>query len=206
MGMEQQDRIPSRVFRASVLVTSLAILGSGKTASAQAFNTTYNLPGDTLPASVGSNTRVNVNSGGSVTSYSFGASNGSVQNVEVNLNSGSTGNNINFYDGATLNAFDGTYIDGAGSVSLNLNNGSVVNQSGGRILAGTLSIKGGSQYNLSGGTMGYDPDRLDHGQLDVTGELNVTGGLVNALGDVSGSGVVNVSGGEVRLEREVKPT
>ena len=137
-----------------------------------------------------------------MTRYSFGAGNGSVRNVEVNLNSGSTGNNINFYNGATLNAFDGTYIDGAGSVSLNLNNGSVVNQSGGRILAGTLSIKGGSQYNLSGGTMGYDPDRLDHGQLDVTGELNVTGGLVNALGDVTGSGVVNVSGGEVRLERE----
>ena len=158
-------------FRFYSRIRGILVLAAGLHASSLQGQGTINLPpNNALPdvnIGVRSNTQVNVNAGGVVNSYSFGNSNGSVQNVQVFFRSGSIGNSINFHQGSSANILDGATIDGA-SGSISVHNGAVVRQLGGDVLAGIPSIGSGATYTISGGRLGYHPHfnrNADRGKL-----------------------------------------
>ena len=67
------------------ILASLIVLATSPTAKAQ-FSTTLNIPPDSVPAAVSSNTQLNVLPGGSIgDDFTIGASNGSISNVELNV-------------------------------------------------------------------------------------------------------------------------
>jgi hypothetical protein len=116
------------------------------TARAQ-FSTIINVPPEVAPATIDSNTQVNVFDGGSLESMLLGASNGSSSNMEVNVYDGNVG---------VLQAYGGTTVNVSGGIvnsiyewvpQANMN----VNISGGIVAAG-ISARNATHIRLTGGS------------------------------------------------------
>ncbi|MCA9238797.1 MAG: hypothetical protein KDA37_01295, partial [Planctomycetales bacterium] len=156
------------------------------------FSTIIDLPPDVLPAAVGSDTQVNVLVGGAVgDNHDFGAANGSLSNIEVNVLGGAIGNYLDIYHGATVNL-----VSGAVGYTTEAYDGSHLNIMGGG-LTGAFFARSGSTTTMSGGQI--------HQLVGMTGStINISGGYVASEYSLIGSGsasdpptVLNLSGGSL---------
>jgi hypothetical protein len=198
------------------------LLHSNQSAWTQ-FTTIIDAPPQAVPASIGSDTQLNLFSGGVTPAvFAAGASNGTSTNVEVNVLGGSVFSNSSAYGGSTINLSSGAI----GQV-FTAHSNSVLNISGGTV-GRLLRAQSGSQVNLSGGSIGDDFESFSGSVVNVTGgsieddfrasgevnlsggfirpsfvarsgsTLNVSGGLAHSL-SASGGSLVNIFGGSVGL-------
>src|SRR4051812_10294377 len=100
--------------RSNVKPLALLIGAVFVTSAARAdFATIINLPPNTAPTVIGSNTQVNVLPGGALGNYvDAGLSNGGSTNIEVNIAGGSVGAYFDAYYGTTVNFSAGTINGG----------------------------------------------------------------------------------------------
>ena len=177
-----------------LLRVSLCAIAAGLLPHVQAwaqFATVINTPptmiGDQY--SIGSNTQLNVLTGGSVGAYFHaGAVDGTSSNVEVNISGGTVGSQFTAYSGSTINVTAGTvgFIDAGVFPEQNTNIN--VNISGGNV--GVVNANYGSIVNVSGGLVGElfanDLANISGGQVarlhvTVVSEANISGGRVNQV-------------------------
>ncbi|MEN1679260.1 MAG: hypothetical protein AAGJ46_06675 [Planctomycetota bacterium] len=220
------------------LLVATAVLAGGATAQVfdpgpsnpSLFSTVITLPPDPDPgndATFGSSTQVNLLDGGSLGWFArAGESDGSSEDVEVNIFGGNVGSGFSANAGSEVNIsggeFDRIFNANAGSVinvsggalgrSFHANEGSVVNISGGSFIGGEaynngLEVNTGSLVNISGGNANLVNA---YGQLRVSGgaiarlvsrdgaDVQLRGGAVRSL-NVAGGGSVEVYGGEFRI-------
>lgn len=183
---------------------ALLALGASPLAEGQAdpssFETVVNLPEDffsnEVPEFFGSNTQINVSQGAAVTSSfssgpfltGLGSSDGSVNNVEVNIVGGFV-IGATFNAGSTLNVFSTAPNNNLATIS-----GGVVNVFGGRV--DNLSIRSGSEVNVFGGLFSSGVGLF--GRPFNTGILttvNVFGGVFESEFSAQPLGSVTVGGG-----------
>ena len=158
--------------RLSWAVLPLVSLGFTSQLAGQPFTTIYNIPPDTAPASIDSDTQLNLSAGGVIgDSFNSGYPGGSSRNMEVNISGGVVGYSFRAYGDTVMNI------------------------SGGLINAG-FTLAHSSVINFSGGTMGavFVPT----GTLRVLGdEFIVDGtavtGLINPGDTVTINGFGNMS-------------
>ncbi|QDS98460.1 hypothetical protein [Adhaeretor mobilis] len=167
-----------------LLIVRMVLLTAMATAQ---FDAIYNLPGDTLPAIVGSNSQVNVGEGSGTGVIQFGETNSTSTNIELNVQGGTVTSVSNSYGGVTVNlygsnngnlrAYEGVvanYLTGVNELVIISYEGSEVNVLGGQ--NERVSLVGGT-VKISGGTTGY----MNLGNAATLGELYVTGGYLNDL-------------------------
>ena len=175
--MPHQQR---QFFASGLLVFFYAFFSLGQ--SQAQFTTIYNVPPDTAPASIGSDTQLNLSAGGSIGfDFNAGATNGSSVNAEVNISGGWIEIYFDAYSGSTVNISGGT-----GFRLFEAHSGSAVNVSGGRVFGASFHADGGSTLNVSGGELRLN-DTLISG-LDLVGNsvpLNIPSGsaLTGTLAD-----------------------
>lgn len=187
------------------------------------FGRVIDTPPATEPAEVTtSNTQLNVYAGAELpTRFTAGISDGSSENIEVNLLGGNAVLNPRAYAGVTFNliegrianavAWDGSTYNIRGGVvgsQFNAEEGSTVNISGGevtpdfRAVGGTVNISGGevgrlfntfsgSVVNITGGVVGHS-FRVFNG-----GRARIAGGEVGPNFEVSAGGQANMTGGSL---------
>ena len=153
------------------------------------FTTIINVPPDTVPNHIGSDTQINLLDNGVIGYMSVGATDGTYTNIEVNM-LGGTLEQLGAYAGSIVNV-SGGILDTFGG-----NANSVLNVSGGNII-GVLSSYGG-QLNVQGGSI-EDSSYviLDNTWVEMSGglllgELNAVDSQIN-LSDGAMSGIVNTS-------------
>ena len=142
----------------------LAIVSVSNYSAAQSdpslFNTVINVPPNTAPSQIGSNTQLNLKPGGMLNSitggpnstFDAGVRGAANVNVEVNI-SGGTGAGIFANAGSTINMSGGDIYLGPGiGFALRADNGSNLNMTGGRLLS-RVGAFAGSSLNLSGGSV-----------------------------------------------------
>jgi hypothetical protein len=153
------------------------------------FATVINVPPDMAPASIGSNTQLNLSEGGSLGhSFDAGAINGTSTNVEVNVLGGSVGNGFDAFRGSTVNI-----SAGAVGTSFDAENGSVVNISGG--LVGTeFEAFSGSTVNISSGLVG------NFFQAHLGSMITLSGGAFGHHFDALTGSTLRIIGNEFRLD------
>ncbi len=145
---------------ASVVITLLFPV----TAHAQ-FTTVINVPPDTPPSIIGSDTQLNIRDGGELnTPLQLGAEDGSSTNIEVNVTGG-------FFQPSEFNAFGGT---------INLSNGS---------LAGTINVFQNTTLNMTGGRLrhGFSPG--------AASTVNISNGIIGDDFFADNGSNVMISGG-----------
>ncbi|MEO0530927.1 MAG: hypothetical protein AAF266_10195 [Planctomycetota bacterium] len=150
------------------------------------FTTVYNLPGDTLPAVVGSDSQVNIGVGANPGVIQLGEADGSSTNIELNLLGGGLQPFSDAFGDVTVN------LHGSNFGALRIHDGAVANYLSG---FNDLSI-----YPHEGSTA-----NLIDGEINAVviegGETNITGGLtrfINARGSAS-TALVRQTGGAVGL-------
>ena len=131
------------------------------------FSTTWIVPPQVAPSSIGSDTQLNLFAGGEVgVFFEAGAEDGTSMNVEVNIS------------GGTVNSF------------FDANSGSAVNITGGSV-GDNFDAWTGSAMNISGGTVGSGFD------ANSGSAVNIFGGEVNIYFDAHSGSTVNISGGSI---------
>lgn len=164
------------------------------------YTTAFDIPGSTLPGAVPSGSRVNIGSGGSVVGRTFGAADGSVCDVQVNLFNGGHAEDLTFEGGAELNVFEGAMLERAGSIdgdfihNLTIGDGAIMNLHGGFVQS-VFNLDRGGVVNMTGGVLGGE--RLDAVVriVNLDGTTNLSGGRI--ANTVSLSGELNMSGGVI---------
>ena len=143
----------------------VVVAWSQQLAQAQ-FTTIIDVPPQSAPLSIGSDTQLNLLDGGLLGEFfSAGAADGTSTNIEVNILGGGVGSEFGANGGATVN-ISGGYV----SSGFDANNGSIVNITGG-VVAQSLHATG-SQVNISGGS-------VDDGARAFLGSVvNISGGMV----------------------------
>lgn len=177
------------MFRLRVVLIGFAAWPFALTAGGQTIPAgTYDVPplvvGD--DASIGSNTTLNIYQDGTVgQSFSAGISGQTHSNLAVNLAGGTIASGFTARDGAVVNV-------SAGSVG---SNATAAYGSHLRLTGGTI----GNGFEVSGGVVEVDGGEITL-FVDVYGggELRVISGDGGAVNYLSGSSMLNVSGGEVR--------
>jgi hypothetical protein len=185
-----------------VAILFLAAFLLGAVAAQAQWATVINAPPDPVPASIGSDTQVNIGDGVRIFStLTVGAANGTSVDAEVNVNGGQLtsiygykGSVVNVNSGSVtgLQAFNGSRFNvngGTVSSTVTVNAGGTLSYSGGKLSAG-FSATTGATVNLSGGAIA---SATAHGAM-----VNLAGGSLRVLAD-QGS-VVNVSGGQLQGE------
>lgn len=128
------------------------------------FSTVINVPPQTSPTSIGSNTQLNLSSGGSMPAdFDAGAANGSSANVEVNIAGGTVGVRFEAHAGATVNVSGGNI-----GLRFRTNDGSVANITGG-VFGRDVTCEGGSVVNILGGDFNFEVHAFRHSTLNVWG-------------------------------------
>lgn len=118
------------------------------------FSTVINVPPDAAPASIGSDTQLNVSDGGVIPSthsdpFQAGLSVDTSSNIELNIAGGSVGDGFTANAGATVNLSGGQVGE-----DFTLRGGAVLNMSGGQVGA-FAAVVGRSRANVSGGIFGF---------------------------------------------------
>ena len=169
-------------------VVTLAVMVAfhARNTSAQ-FDTVINVPPDSAPESIGSNTQFNLRDNGVLPfGFAVGARDEASVNAELNIIGGETADFL-AYHGSTVNISGGTvgeFIKGDGGFYIY--DGSTVNISGGSINQ-TLSAFDGSTVNVSGGAM-------NGWTLSYGATLNISAGSMFALEAIDAS-KVTITGG-----------
>lgn len=155
-----------------------------------------NIPPDSLPITVNSDTTINLWDGGAIPDdFSIGSADGSLSNIELNIMGGTVGRRLRIDDGATVNMSGGT----AGPAMFA--DGGELNITGGNI-QGRFDVGDGATVNLSGGkvtTTNFGGMRL------LGGEVNFKGGEISGQLELNGAagGVFNYKGGRIGQDMEV---
>ena len=156
------------------------------TNNAQAFTTIYNIPPDTAPTSIGSDTQLNLYDSGVLdSSFIVGGILGSTTNVELNVFGGEVGNSLRVNSGSTVNISGGEI----GS-SVVATKGSIFNITGG-VLGSSFNAYRGSTINIAGGEIDHSFNAYENSVV------NITGGVVGFSFDAYSGSVVNIHGGRV---------
>lgn len=155
------------------LVVALPLFLSGTQATGQ-FTTIINLPPDSLPGSVLSNTQINAGVGGTIgDGLVLGAPSGAVQNVELNIVGGQIGDDGSALEGATVNLISGSL--------------------GSDFLAGTDSI-----LNISGGTFGRRLETAGNSALEISGgEFYLNGSIFGGFPNIGSTRMLTLSATDV---------
>ena len=126
-------------------------------ASAQAqFSTIINVPPDPAPASIASDTQLNLADGGALPlGFRAGANAGTDTNMEVNISGGVTSGNFRANSGAIVNMTGGIIQNSVNANSLRSFSGAAVNISGG-IIQRNFDASSGSAVRLFGGEFRLD--------------------------------------------------
>jgi len=165
---------------------AIALLFSDSTRAQ--FSTVINLPPNPAPSpdGIGSNTQINVLAGGAIgDDFRIGSNDGTVSNVELNVQGGTVGWRLRVRPGATANIEQGDV--GLGIFA----EGGDLNISGGTI-SGRVVVNEGSQLDMSGGSILL----TSFGSLEVyEGVLNLTGGVVHEGFQVAAGAIANLYGG-----------
>jgi hypothetical protein len=127
------------------------------------FSTIINVPPQTAPASIGSDTQLNLFAGGSIPAdFAAGAVDGSSTNVEVNITGGVVGPRFYSYEGATVNVSGGT-------IGLRFwPHGGITNITGG-IFGPNVTFEIGSVANIAGGVFDYEVHAMFRSAVNVSG-------------------------------------
>ena len=170
------------------------------------FSTVINVPPDTAPESIDSDTQLNLSDLGSLPSnFDAGVWDDSSTNVEVNILGGHAGGGLEAFDGSTVN------ISGGGVGSFRAYSGSTVNISGGWV--GRVFVETGATVNISGGGVGEGTQANSGSTVNISGGLidsdfvansgstvHITGGTVIENFHANSGSDVNLYGGEFRLD------
>lgn len=182
------------------------------------FSTIINLPPDTAPSFIGSDTQVNVLAGGALGTFvQSGVQNGSTSNIEVNVMGGQVGRGFAAHRGTVVNVsagdvgdnFDATsgsiinILGGSVDHSLDAEDGALINVTGGFL--GDEADVSDAQIVVDGGTVGRDLGLFDDSTLtmrsgEVGGGVHLNNSKIDILGGMTGSvflteSILNVSGG-----------
>ena len=187
--------------RLSWAVLPLVPLGFTSQLAGQPFTTIYSIPPDVAPASIGSDTQLNLSANGVLeANFNAGLQDGTSTNIEVNISGGTVSSDFVANAGSTVNISDGE-IGSRMMVS-----GANVVMSGGRIgnyfrpdLAATVTIDGGSIGHsalLHDTTMTMNAGSIG-GNLDLYNfsVFNVHGGSVGDYFDADFGSTVTITGG-----------
>jgi hypothetical protein len=170
------------------------------------FTTEINVPPDTVPESVGSNTQVNIFNGAMLAGgFNAGAPDNTSTNIEVNISGGSVGDSLRSYKGSTVN------VNG-GRVGFNLFvSGGRANISNGTVL-GLQALNGGSVY-ISGGVVGSASMAREGSIFEISGgrlgsrfqalsesRVNMRGGSIDSNFQALTGSAVRIFGGNFRLD------
>ena len=166
------------------------------------FTTVYNVPSDTLPPIVGSNTQVNIGVGGNPGVIRFGDLDGLSTNIELNMEGGALGVFSDGYGDVTVNLRGSTYgtlrlheggvanyLSGFNDLTVYPFAGVVANIVGGEIDA--VVVEGGVTNVLGGQTRFINARGPDTHAI-----INISGGVLESISSGSRSEVF-VSGGSV---------
>lgn len=190
-----------QVSLATLAITAGVAAGQSDPAN---FATVINVPPDTAPASIGSDTQLNLAAGGRLPfNFTIGPPTGG-SNFEVNVFGGDANGNWQINPGGTVNVAGGT----AGTAVIS---GSVLNLSGGFL--GRFTALEGSEINVSGGRVaqGWRAEEgsvvnladgeLGQNALALAGsEVNVHGGSIGVRFDVEAGSRATFTGGSVGSE------
>ncbi|MEX0937924.1 MAG: hypothetical protein WDZ59_08675 [Pirellulales bacterium] len=163
--------------RAKLIVRSLllaiVVLSAAARSSEADFTTIINVPPDTMPASIGSHTQVNVFDGGMLfDGFEAGAADGSSEDIEVNIYGGTVSRlgqpELTAYPGGVINMH--RPLDLGDSISV-------------------LALAYGGTWNMMTGFM-------PGASANYGGEFNFSGGTIWHM-SASGGSVVNQTGGEI---------
>lgn len=165
---------------AFIIIAHATLVG---VANAQ-YTTVINAPPDPIPASIGSNTQLNADSGATLPfGFAAGVEGGQTENIEVNLFGNSADQGFHANAGSTVN-INGGFT----GVSYQANSGSTTNLNSGAIGLNSTA-NAGSEVNILGGLVG---DNFTAGNGSV---VDVQSGRIN-LGFTAESGSrVSISGG-----------
>jgi len=197
-----------RTIRLVVFIILVCVYLLSGEASGQ-FTTVLNIPPDPNIGdrqSIGSNTQLNLFTGGSIgLGFDAGTTNGGPSyNVEVNIIGGLVGRFFEAAENTTVNISGGTVGD-----DLHARLGSIVNITGGSV--GDDSATSGGIVNISGGLIGRSFESASSSSVvNISGgsvgvgfkagnysTVNISGGSVGDLFRAVLGGVVNISGGSV---------
>lgn len=152
------------------------------------FSTVINVPPDPAPTSIGSNTQLNLYTGGTlVFGLGVGSSAGGSTNVEFNMSGGLSNNLLNAYSGSTVNISGGSFLG-----LIDANNGSTMNISGGTIGAG-FDANSGSTVNISGGRIGADFD------ANSGSTVKISGGVITDTFEAKTGSTLHIFGNDLRV-------
>ncbi|TWT90945.1 hypothetical protein Mal64_13440 [Pseudobythopirellula maris] len=164
------------------IILAMPLLADAQTIPSGIINVPPSQIGDNQ--SIGSNTTVNILSGGSVGSgFTAGAVDGNDTDVEVNIDGGEIGYGLVANGNSVVNLFDGqadtiyvksgarlNLFDGA-ATAVYVDSGGVFNLAGGGV--STIQMSSGSQVNISGGLIG--DTRLNSAMTFLGGEFRFNG-------------------------------
>lgn len=128
------------------------------------FTSIINVPPDSSPASIGSDTQLNLSDSGTIPAdFEAGASDGSSRNVEVNITGGTVEHHFFSYAGSTI------YVSG-GAIASRFwpHTGSTANISGGSF-SGDFTLGNGSVTNIFGGVIENELHALLRSTVNVWG-------------------------------------
>src|SRR3954462_10938565 len=152
------------------------------------FTTVINVPPDPAPTLIGSNTQLNLFTGGTlVFGLNVGSSSGGSTNVEFNMSGGLSNNLLNAYSGSTVNISGGSFLG-----LIDANNGSTMNISGGTIGAG-FDANSGSTVNILGGRIGADFD------ANSGSTVKVSGGVITDTFEAKSGSTLHIYGNDLRV-------
>lgn len=154
------------------------------------FTTIINVPSDTAPSEIGSNTQLNLSTGGSLaTWFTAGASDGTSTNIEVNISGGNTDRYFNAYNGSIINLT-------AGSIghSSSAHEGSTFNILGGYV-GRFFRADAGSHVNIHAGVIEMDFMALPHSIV------NIDGSVFERDLEASANSTVTIRGGDLPVLR-----
>ena len=176
----------------SILVC-LATVTIAATADAQSdsslFTTVINVPPQSAPDAISSDTQLNVSDGGSVGSFFLaGDFVNQGENIEVNVLGGGIGNDFFAFQGAVVTVAGGTIGDFA-----NASVGSEINVALGSV-GNFFEATNGGTLNLRGGSLGL------FAEVDAGGVLNISGGSIGQAIRVEPNGAVNLLGTSFLLD------
>ncbi|MEX0937922.1 MAG: PEP-CTERM sorting domain-containing protein [Pirellulales bacterium] len=182
------------------LLVAIVVLSAAARSSEADFTTIINVPPDTMPASIGSHTQVNVFDGGMLfDGFEAGAADGSSEDIEVNLFGGSLTPIIQTlltaYPGSVINMY-GPFEEGSGIVHTRVDGGRLNMVNG---LMHSMSASNSAEVNISGGTIS------NMGAVGGSTVNQAGGAIVSDLNLLSGEGTVwNLYDGEIGNRFEMR--
>ena len=160
------------------------------------FASTISVPPNPAPSAIGSNTRLNLESGGELPAiFQAGLPDGTGTNVEVNINGGLVGGGFRANGGSVVNIIGGTFANGFDS-GLRETLGSVVNIAGGKLTG--IAANSGSSTRISGGVYTGTISANNGSAIRVLGDdFRLDGVPIAGLEDVGDSHIQSVPTGQV---------